>query len=66
MKVIEGSVTAAKGFRAAGNAVGIKGKITEKGINKFIKEIYQEYPISELLFKLEDDKLVLTTLEFDY
>ncbi len=30
MKVIEGSVTAAKGFRAAGNAVGIKGKITEK------------------------------------
>lgn len=30
MKVIEGSVTAAKGFRAAGNAVGVKGAITEK------------------------------------
>ncbi len=30
MKVIEGSVTAAKGFRAAGNAVGVKGVITEK------------------------------------
>ncbi len=30
MKVIEGSVTAAKGFRAAGNAVGIKGKNAEK------------------------------------
>ncbi len=48
------------------NKFNSKGKITEKGINKFIKEIYQEYPISELLFKLEDDKLVLTTLEFDY
>lgn len=30
MKVIEGSVTAAKGFRAAGNAVGVKGVVTEK------------------------------------
>lgn len=30
MKVIEGSVTAARGFRAAGNAVGVKGVITEK------------------------------------
>ena len=30
MKVIEGSVTAAKGFSAAGNAVGVKGAITEK------------------------------------
>ena len=30
MKIIEGSVTAAKGFRAAGNAIGVKGQITDK------------------------------------
>ena len=30
MNVIEGSVTAAKGYRAAGAAVGVKGKVTEK------------------------------------